>query len=96
MICLRCGYCCLTPMVVIVDDPKKGIQEGNLKAINCLKERCPHLQGKEAGHYSCAIHDKPWYKKTPCAIHGQIERGNQNCRMGEYQLKKAKKSTTPA
>jgi len=86
MICLRCGYCCLTSMVVIVVDPDKGLKEGNFKAINCLEERCPHLCGDEVGQYSCAVHDKKWYKKTPCFSHGQIERGNQNCRMGEHIL----------
>ena len=91
MICLRCGYCCLTSLVVIVNDPKKGPIEGNLKAINCLEERCPHLCGNKVGRYSCAIHEKRWYKKTPCFNHGQIESGNQNCRMGEHLLAKSRK-----
>lgn len=90
MICLRCGHCCLTSMVVIVVDPKLGPVDGNLKAINTLEEPCPHLQGSKPGEYSCAIHGKKWYKKTPCFSHGQIERGNQNCRMGEHVLRKAK------
>jgi hypothetical protein len=89
MICLRCGYCCQTSLVVIVVDPKKGVKEGNLKAIDAMKERCPHLCGKKPGKYSCSIHKEKWYKKTPCFQHGQIERGNQKCRMGEHLLRKS-------
>jgi hypothetical protein len=47
---------------------------------------CKHLKGDKPGEYSCALHDMKWYKKTPCFSHGQIERGNTNCRMGEYVL----------
>jgi hypothetical protein len=74
-------------MVVIVDDPAKGIREDNLV---CHEGNgpCKHLQGIKPGEYSCALHDKKWYKKTPCYAHSQIERGNTNCRMGEYVLKK--------
>ena len=89
MICLRCGYCCQALHVVIVDDPEKGLKKDNLKAINCLKERCQHLRGDKPGEFSCAIHNKKWYKKTPCARHGQIERSEDTpCRMGEYTMKK--------
>jgi len=86
MICLRCGYCCQTSSVVIVIDPDKGPVEGNLKAIDCLEEKCPHLRGDKPGEFSCAVHDKEWYEETPCFSHGQIERGNENCRMGEYVI----------
>jgi len=86
MNCLRCGYCCQAYAVVIVLDPSKGIQNDNLKAINLLKEPCPHLQGDTPGEYSCAIHNEKWYPETPCANHGQIERGNTDCRMGTYRL----------
>lgn len=85
MECLRCGYCCKSLSVVIVVDQKLGPVEGNLKAIDLLKEPCPHLRGDEAGKYSCAIHDEPWYEETPCFSHGQIERNeNEPCRMGTY------------
>jgi len=77
-------------MVVIVVDPKRGPVEDNLKAINCLEEKCPHLRGAKPGEYSCAIHGKRWYKKTPCFAHTQFESGNQPCRMGEYLLKRMK------
>ena len=78
MKCLRCGYCCLNSLVVIVVDPKLGITKGNLKAINLKEEKCPHLEGEKPGEYNCKIHDEPWYKETPCYSHGQIEKGNQH------------------
>lgn len=86
MTCLRCGYCCLNLLAVIVVDPKKGIREGNLRAIDQSKERCPHLRGDKVGEYSCAVHGERWYKKTPCFEHAQIESGNKKCRMGNYIL----------
>jgi len=56
MICLRCGYCCKKLFVVIIDDPEKGIIEGNLIA-NIGDGPCKHLVGDAPGNYSCAIHD---------------------------------------
>jgi hypothetical protein len=92
MICLRCGYCCNTSFVIIVDDPEKGIVEDNLIAQNGLESRCKHLIGDKPGEYSCAIHDKKWYKKTPCFSHGQIERSKDTpCRIGKYLLEKEEK-----
>jgi hypothetical protein len=72
MICLRCGYCCLTSFVVVVDDPEKGVAEGNLIVLDG-KTRCPHLRGDKPGEYSCAIHYRPLDSETPFARHGQIE-----------------------
>lgn len=88
MVCLRCGYCCQVPAIVIVDDPERGIVEDNLKPIGFHgPERCPHLVGDKCGNYSCEVHEYSWYKKTPCASHGQIERHpTDNCRMGEYLI----------
>ena len=89
MHCLRCGHCCKTSLVVIVVDPDRGPKRDNLRAVNLLEEGCPHLRGEKAGEYSCAIHNKPWYKRTPCYAHGQIEtKKSSPCRMGEYLLKK--------
>lgn len=85
MKCFRCGYCCTTLLVVIVIDPKKGCTEDNLKAINALEERCPHLIGDKPGRYSCAIHNESWFKETPCA---QYQSHVQKCRMGEFLLEK--------
>jgi len=78
-------------MVVIVDDPEKGIDSENLKAVGFEKspERCQHLQGDRPGEHSCAIHHYPWYKDTPCYSHGQIEKSpTDECRMGRYLLNK--------
>ena len=63
MICLHCGYCCLTSWVIIVDDPAKGIKEGNLLEQDGSKSRCKHLIGDKPGEYSCTIHNERWYKK---------------------------------
>ena len=73
-------------MVMIVDDPAKGIVDDNLIFHDGMEQPCKHLKGDKPGEYSCALHDEKWYKETPCFSHGQIERGNTNCRMGEYIL----------
>jgi len=89
MRCLRCGYCCFSLFVVIVDDPAKGIAEDNLKVKIGTNERCQHLRGSEPGKYSCAIHGESWYCKTPCASYGQTEASpDSSCRIGEFVLKK--------
>ena len=89
MKCLRCGHCCKKYIVVIVDNPDLGIRDDNL--ISYLGDsRCKHLLGDTIGEYSCAIHDKPWFKDTPCYAHSQIEQENSNCRLGEYLLKNMK------
>lgn len=87
MRCLRCGHCCLSYMVVIVVDPDIGPEtEENLRAINLAEERCPHLVG-DGPPYTCAVHELPWFKQTPCATHGQIERyDDELCRIGNYVL----------
>ena len=88
MICIRCGYCCQHYSVMIVDDPEKGIMDGNI--IHHKGDGpCKHLIGNKVGEYSCAIHDKPWYSETPCYNHTQIGKENAVCRMGEFILKKA-------
>jgi len=89
MLCLRCGYCCKHYMVVIIDDPEKGIVEGNFVVNEGNGVPCKHLRGDKPGEYSCAIHDYPWYEDTPCFSHGQIESSPDNeCRLGAYLLKK--------
>jgi len=89
MICLRCGYCCKNYFVVIIDNPEKGISQDNMIVHNGNGEPCKHLVGDKPGEFSCGIHDRSWYKETPCFKHGQIEREDSNCRMGEYILKQA-------
>jgi hypothetical protein len=90
MICLRCGHCCKHYAVVVVKDSEKGISEDNLIARPGDGTPCPHLRGDKPGDYSCAIHEKEWYKETPCFAHGQIESRSTNCRLGEFILKKRK------
>lgn len=91
MKCLRCGHCCHNYMVIIVDDPKKGITEDNLIFHEGNGTPCKHLRGTKPGEYWCAIHHYPWYKETPCYAHGQIESSPDCvCRLGEYILKQRK------
>jgi len=88
MNCLRCGYCCIEYNVAIVDKPELGLREDNVK-VKPGGVRCQHLTGDTPGEYSCAIHNEPWYKQTPCFDFGQIEASpKDNCRMGAYLLKK--------
>lgn len=82
MTCVRCGYCCTKLLVVIVVDPDKGPTYDNLKAINCLEEPCPHLRGDTPGGYSCSVHDRPWYKETPCYQYNL----ETPCRVGPYLM----------
>jgi len=87
MICLRCGYCCHNYVVVIVDDPDKGVQEDNLIVHEGKGKPCKHLSKEISGEYSCKIHNEKWYKETPCYAHGQIEQNSTDpCRMGLYFL----------
>jgi hypothetical protein len=60
MICQRCGNCCVTMDVVIHVNGKAYMKSGGA---------CPYLRfsGNEA---SCAAHDEPWYKGSPCDIYG--------------------------
>ena len=84
MKCLRCGYCCHCLAVIIVDDPTKGPTDGNLIVHHGKIKPCKHLTGSKPGEFSCAVHDEPWYRKTPCFSHGQISASPDDvCRMGE-------------
>jgi len=86
MKCLRCGYCCKNYAVIIVDDPEKGIAEDNLILHEGNGTPCKHLRGEE-GSYSCALHDYPWYKDTPCFAFTQVEQKDSLCRIGVYMQK---------
>lgn len=86
MKCLRCGYCCHKYSVVIIDDPEKGITEDNM-IVHIGDGPCKHLEGNKPGEYSCKIHNKEWYKETPCFNHGQIEESpTDDCRLGRHIL----------
>ena len=87
MICLRCGYCCYAYDVIII---KLGIEKPTFRKEEEFQHKksdefCPHLSfnGIEA---SCDIHDKKWFKKTPCHSHSQIGKIDDDCRIGRYIL----------
>lgn len=81
MKCVKCGYCCKQLMVMIVDDPSKGISEDNIIFHDGSKP-CKHLIGSEPGKYVCAIHDMPWYDETPCASHNSELFNDIDCKLG--------------
>lgn len=86
MRCLRSGYCCINYDVVIVDDPKLGLVEGNV-IHKPHGEQCQHLKGSRPGDYRCEVHEEPWFLESPCGQYGQVENSPLNpCRMGEYIL----------
>jgi hypothetical protein len=85
-ICLRCGYCCQTSLVTIVVDSEREPGPDNVRVINCLEERCPHLEGSVAGKFECKIHNKGWFSGTPCGQYNTYVSGQKDvpCLMGEY------------
>jgi len=89
MICLRSGYCCINLDVIVVDNPKLGIVDGNLKH-KPSGEKCQHLKGDKPGEHSCSIHSEKWYKETPCYQYSQIGKKDSACRIGEYIINKNK------
>jgi hypothetical protein len=91
MKCLRCGYCCKNLCVVIVNDPEKGLVENNFIFHEGGGVACKHLIGEGQGNYSCAIHDKPWYKDTPCFSHTQFETSDVPCRIGDELINRKHK-----
>lgn len=89
MVCLRCGYCCINSMVVIIKP--EYVEVADLKneehfMVKMDGIECPHLSWNDR-QAICALHNYPWYKKTPCYSHGQIEESKDcDCRMGRYLL----------
>ena len=92
MICLRCGYCCINPVVIIIN-PKYvnedlDLQNPLIKEKVMLKksgEWCPYLEEKNKFIFTCKIHNKPWYKQTPCFEYSQLENDIlDKCRLGVY------------
>ncbi len=88
IICLRCGQCCIVSLVAIIkpeciDDVLDFESETILdKIMHKPDGPCPHLEWND-NKAICKIHDKPWYKKTPCYSHNQIP-DNTKCRTGLY------------
>jgi len=89
--CVRCGYCCKALLVVIVDNPDLGIRRDNLICYDGSSQ-CKHLVGDTPGEYSCAIHDREWCPKTPCAEYNSEEFVDTPCKLGEYIISKHKQS----
>jgi len=87
MICLRCGYCCHKLSVMIINDPRIGVSEGNIIFHEGNGERCKHLIGNRIGDFSCVLHEYMWYQETPCYQYSQIEQKNSYCRIGKAILK---------
>jgi hypothetical protein len=71
--------------VVVVDDPEKGLVDGNVIVRNGT-ERCKHFIGNEPGKYACAIHDHPIYQQTPCFQFDQVGSPDSSCRIGVYNM----------
>jgi len=86
--CLHCGYCCYMFSVAIPSGTEKAPrEETDLEMrLGGRGERCKHLRGSVPGRFKCVLHDKRWYKQTPCYRHGQVEQGDRPCRMGVYVL----------
>ena len=91
MKCLRCGNCCKTLLSVVVDDPTKGIVDGNL--IVNESTQCKHLKGGKPGEYSCVVHEESWFVDTPCFDFGQIERSlDTPCRTGVHVMEAGRRA----
>lgn len=85
MKCLRCGYCCTNLFSIVVDDPDKGPVDGNLIANEATV--CKHLRGDKVGEFACGVHDRPWYKDTPCNDYTQVEHDvDTPCRRGAREI----------
>ena len=91
MKCLNCGYCCIELDVIIIN-PKfiEEVTEENFYELTEEKyfshkkfdKPCPYLKFIN-GKYSCSIHDKEWYKFTPCYEYDQISSSVKDpCRTG--------------
>src|SRR6056297_3377445 len=92
MKCLHCGYCCLLYDVIIInpefESEQLDIENEDIKTDVMFQnkpsyQKCPYLVLTDNKFY-CSIHERKWYKKTPCFSHSQIESENSNCRIGEY------------
>ena len=81
MICLRCGWCCVVHAVILPD--------GEYKTSG---KQCQYLEWDTEGKATCTVHGKSFvldghrhsWKQTPCGSHGQLEKGNTECRMGAF------------
>lgn len=93
MKCIRCGYCCFAFDVIIVkpeniDDFDPDGDESEMSKLMHKKGDtiCPHLKLDDGDIATCKVHDKPWYKTTPCYYHTVIGNLEDACRVGVYHL----------
>lgn len=95
MKCLRCGYCCSFPVIIVKPEYVDVFDPENLEMVEewtILKkqgEMCPHLkfQGDLA---TCQVHNQPWFKDSVCGRYEQIGWEDDDvCRLGNY-IKKEK------
>lgn len=91
MICLRCGFCCIMHDVIIIHPGyiQEKLNIDDLPYEGFLHKEtytsCPYLVWDlEYNQTICTIHHYPWYELTPCYSHGQIEKGNSECRLGRH------------
>jgi len=95
MKCLHCGYCCIMLDVIIINPEfEEEVTNDFIKTLNEFDDDkyyyhkkcdtpCPYLQFNN-GKYLCSIHDKLWYKFTPCYSYDQISSNKENdCRIGD-------------
>ena len=91
MICLRCGYCCeiclnsvvrpeYIDSITSVDD----LEMDMLLPVGKELGPCPYFSWDAEGLAVCAIHDKPWYKETPCYQY-QSHLPGVPCMMGKHR-----------
>lgn len=66
MDCQRSGNCCYTMDVIIMADRPNGLRA----VMKPGGKLCPHLSHDDDGKASCAVHDRPEYKFSPCWIYG--------------------------
>ncbi len=96
MICLRCGFCCIPYMMPIPTNPdnKYGKDYPQVDAdIKTTKDKfcfflCPYMiiHDQDNLKCSCQIHEKEWFKYTPCGRWTQLENNNDPCRLGQLVL----------
>lgn len=87
MICQRSGQCCIT-MAVIIPGPSKGGLRALMKP---GMSRCPYLSFNVNNKASCAVHDLPFFKGSPCWVYGnpdvdpdfEVKRGRP-CLVGKH------------
>lgn len=92
MSCVRCGRCCfyLVPVVSKEYSDKENLDietlpEEGFVLVDGETTFCPHLSWDDINDVAtCGIHDKIWFKQTPCYRHANSEFEELPCRIGPY------------